>query len=209
MASGQGSRGPRSCPGSCYRHMGEVRLLLHALECKGAARAPALPPLCWPEGPYLSTLSFHHWGGSGIRAFPCLVTPNLACQTLLAPPSASGSVWERCQVPRSAPHFSAFLGHRGPLDATQTFRAQGTGYAAGLEWLKERRCPLSHLSSLQHLPCALTHPWSQSAKHPQRLAPPSPLHQPSLQTQLSRSPKKWGGVWGAWPQIHPGGSEPV
>lgn len=56
--------------------------------------------------------------------------------------------------------------------------------------------PFSHLSSLQPLRSALTHPlshipFSQTARHLLLPAPPPQGHQWSLQARLSRCPKRW------------------
>lgn len=71
-------------------------------------------------------------------------------------------------------------------------------------------CPL-----FQHLPCALTHPlscipFSQTAKHPQllQLLQPCSTSGP-FRLSLAEVPRGGEQVWGAWPQIQPGGSEPV
>lgn len=169
--------------------------------------------LCWPEG-YLSTLPVPPLGWKWNLCFRHLVSPNLACQTLLAQPfSSSGSVWERCQVPQICSPLQC-------LSRTQRARRCYPDLLCPGRWLcckvgvneGEEMPPFP--SSLQHLSCALTHslsciPFSQTAKPLQLPAPPSLPHQWPLQAQLSRNPKRWGTVWGAWPQIHPGGSEPV
>lgn len=121
--------------------MGEARLPLTALETKGDALALALS-LCWPEGCNSAHAPPHCWGEKQNPCFPSLV----ASTTGMCDPSCSvvphfvplGELGGDSRLPGSAPHFSAFLGHRGPFDAPQAFCAQGAGPGCKVQ-VKERR----------------------------------------------------------------------
>lgn len=75
------------------------------LRAKGQPRLQPFPPLL-ARGAVSQHIPVPPLGWKWSLCFPRLVTPNLACQTLLAQPSSSsGSVWERCQVPQICPPF--------------------------------------------------------------------------------------------------------
>lgn len=167
-------------------------------------------PLCWPEGLYSRSTT----GVEVESVLPRSCYPKSG----MSDPSRSAIllIWECLGEMPGSPGLSPIsvpsLDTEGPLMLPRSPVPRALAVLRG--WSEGEEMPLSHLSSLQHLPCALTHPsswipFSQTAKHLRLLAPPSLLHQWSPQAQLSRSPKRWRAVWGAWPQIHPGGSEPV
>lgn len=139
------------------------------LSAKGQPRLQPFP-LCWPEGLYLSTLPVHHWDGSGVCAPP----PSCYPESGVSDPSRSATLllWEclggDASFPRSVPHFSAFLGHRGPLDATQTSRAQGVGCVGASEGEEMAPFPsvLPSASSLCPDPSLVLHPLLPNCKAP-------------------------------------------
>lgn len=175
--------------------MVEAGLPLTALETKGDALALALS-LCWPEGCNSAHAWPHCWGKKQNPCFPSLV----ASTTGMCDPSRSvtpflvplGVLGGDSRLPRSAPHFSAFLGHRGPLDAPQASCAQGAGPSCEAQ-VKERRqlflppalSPASSPLALEKVQQGLLQfpvagPWSsppscilssQTAKHLQLPAP--------------------------------------
>lgn len=138
------------------------------LSAKGQPRLQPFPPLL-ARGVVSQHTPGPPLGWKWSLCSPRLVTPNLACQTLLAqPPSSSGSVWGDANFPRSIPHFSAFLGHRGPLDATQTSRAQGVGCVGVSEGEEMAPFPsvLPSASSLCPDPSLVLHPLLPNCKAP-------------------------------------------
>ena len=104
---------------------------LAALETEGAALALALSPLP-ARGASSQPITHLLFGvGSRIRASPVLlppdnrhVRPSLLCHS---PSFSPWGTWGSLQALQDLPHFSAFLGHRGPLDAPQASSAQDSG----------------------------------------------------------------------------------
>lgn len=142
------------------------------LSAKGQPRLQPFP-LCWPEGLYLSTLPFYRWDGSGVCVCPPpppVLLPQIwrVRPFSLSHPPPLGVFGRDASFPRSVPHFSAFLGHRGPLDATQTSRAQGVGCVGVSEGEEMVPFPsvLPSASSLCPDPSLVLHPLLPNCKAP-------------------------------------------
>lgn len=89
----------------------------------------------------------------------------------LSHPPPLGAFGRDASFPRSVPHFSAFLGHRGPLDATQTSRAQGVACVGCVGVSEGQEMPpfpsvLPSASSLCPDPSLVLHPLLPNCKAP-------------------------------------------
>lgn len=137
-----------------------------------------------------------------------------ACKILLALSSPflfpPGYLGETSGSPGPVPHFSAFLGHRGPLDAPQASYAPGPASTVAVGHVKERRrvslalpappwnpAPASSLSQPYGVPLAQSPNCKNACSFQVLLSSSSGF----LQTQLSGSPRtdktspRGGGRW--------------
>lgn len=177
--------------------LGQVPLT--ALEYKGTARVPALSPLL-ARGAVSRHTPVPLLGWKRNLCFFSLVTPAAG----MSDPSRSAIllIWEclgeTTGSPDLLPTSVPSLDTEGPL-CYPDYPCPGRWPCCKVGASHGEEMPYSHLPSLQHLPFAPIHPlscilFSQTAKHLQLPAPPSQIHQWSLQAQLSTCPKRWGAV---------------
>lgn len=139
------------------------------LSAKGQPRLQPFPPLL-----ARGVVSQHTPGPPLGWKWSLCSPPSCYPESGVSDPSRSATLllWEclggDASFPRSVPHFSAFLGHRGPLDATQTSRAQGVGCVGASEGEEMAPFPsvLPSASSLCPDPSLVLHPLLPNCKAP-------------------------------------------